>query len=101
MSSLHVAERKRKGDLAELKVAADLLERGHAIAFPYGEDSNYDLIVDRDGCLERVQVKYVHGNPNVVEARCKSHSLTKFRVVKRYTAEMMTGSPYHRPSDRC
>jgi hypothetical protein len=30
--------RKAKGDLAELKVAADLRARGYRIAFPYGED---------------------------------------------------------------
>lgn len=49
--------RKAKGDLAELKVAADLRSRGYRIAFPYGEDWDYDLILCRhDGRLERVQV---------------------------------------------
>jgi hypothetical protein len=33
-----VASLKTKGDLAELKVAADLVERGYRIAFPFGED---------------------------------------------------------------
>jgi hypothetical protein len=46
--------RKAKGDLAELKVAADLRSRGYRIAFPYGEDWDYDLILCRhDGRLER------------------------------------------------
>ena len=36
--------RKSKGDLAELKVAADLVARGHRVAMPYGEDSDFDLI---------------------------------------------------------
>jgi hypothetical protein len=30
--------RKEKGDLAELKVATDLISRGYKIALPYGED---------------------------------------------------------------
>ena len=41
--------RKAKGDLAELKVAAGLVARGYKIALPYGEDWDYDLIVCRDG----------------------------------------------------
>jgi hypothetical protein len=56
-----MAELKRKGDLAELMVATDLARRGYKIAFPYGEDSDYDLIVEGAARLERVQVKYVHG----------------------------------------
>jgi PD-(D/E)XK nuclease superfamily protein len=48
--------RKAKGDLAELKVAADLRARGYKIAIPYGEDWDFDLIVcRREGALERVQ----------------------------------------------
>jgi PD-(D/E)XK endonuclease len=51
--------KKAKGDLAELKVAADLRSRGYKLAFPYGEDVDFDLILCRDdGALERVQVKY-------------------------------------------
>ncbi len=51
--------KKAKGDLAELKVAGDLRARGYRIAFPYGEDWDYDLILCRqDGRLERIQVKH-------------------------------------------
>jgi hypothetical protein len=46
--------RKAKGDLAELKVATDLRDRGYKIAFPYGEDWDFDLILCRaSGALER------------------------------------------------
>ena len=80
--------RKSKGDLAELKVAADLLARGHKIALPYGEDSDFDLIVCRGERLERVQVKYGCSDGSVLKVRCRSHSLTngKVRATKRYTA---------------
>jgi hypothetical protein len=83
-----VAPLKAKGDLAELMVAADLLRRGHKIAIPYGEDWDYDLIVCRDGALERVQVKYAASRVGTLEVRCRSHSLTNGRVrrTKRYTA---------------
>lgn len=84
-----MAPLKQKGDLAELMVAADLRRRGYRIAIPFGEDCDYDLIVDRHGMLERVQVKYTHSDGCVLIVRCISHSLTNGRVraTKRYTAE--------------
>jgi PD-(D/E)XK endonuclease len=82
---------KAKGDLAELKVAADLLARGYKIAFPYGEDWDFDLIVCRGGRLERVQVKYTRSDGGRLVVRCRSHSLTngKVRRTKRYTAQLI------------
>jgi hypothetical protein len=44
-----MAPLKQLGDTAELAVALDLRRRGYRVAFPYGEDCDYDLIVDRDG----------------------------------------------------
>jgi hypothetical protein len=83
-----MAELKRRGDLAELRVAADLLARGHRIAIPYGEDWDYDLIVEREGRLDRVQVKHAVSDGRVVPVRCRSLSLTagRVRAEKRYTA---------------
>jgi hypothetical protein len=83
-----MAPLKQKGDLAELMVAADLRRRGYRIAFPYGEDCDYDLIVDRAGGLERVQVKHVTSDGQIILVRCWSQSLTNGRVraTKRYTA---------------
>ena len=83
-----MAPLKQKGDLAELMVAADLRRRGHKIAVPYGEDWDYDLIVCRDGTLERVQVKYAESRDGVLLVRCRSHSLTNghVRSTKRYTS---------------
>lgn len=42
-----MAPLKQKGDLAELAVALDLRRRGYRIAFPYGEDSDYDVTTVR------------------------------------------------------
>jgi hypothetical protein len=38
-----MAPTKAKGDLAELKVAADLIAKGYRVALPFGEDCDYDL----------------------------------------------------------
>jgi hypothetical protein len=86
-----MASLKMKGDLAELKVATDLLERGYKIAIPYGEDWDFDLIFSRDDSLERVQVKHASSNGAFISVKCFSHSLTKghVRATKLYTAAMI------------
>jgi hypothetical protein len=99
-----MAETKKKGDLAELKVATDLLQKGCRVAFPYGEDCDYDLIIDREGTLERVQVKHATSNGEVIVVQCRSLSLThgKVKRVKRYTAEMIEWlAVYDCTTNRC
>jgi hypothetical protein len=81
--------RKAKGDLAELKVATDLRQRGYKIAIPYGEDWDFDLILCRaTGEMERVQVKHTRSDGCVISVLARSHSLTngKVRATKHYTA---------------
>jgi hypothetical protein len=97
--------KKAKGDLAELKVAADLRARGYKIAFPYGEDWDFDLILCREsGALERVQVKHAQTDGRVILIRARSSSLTngKVRQVKHYTADMIDWLAAWEPTlDRC
>jgi hypothetical protein len=99
-----MAPLKQRGDLAELMVAADLRRRGLKVALPFGEDWDYDLIIERDGRLERVQVKHTRSNGKVVVAKAQSHSLTngKVRTTKRYTAEMIDWlAVYDATTERC
>lgn len=99
-----MAPLKTKGDLAELKVAADLLERGYRIAIPFGEDNDFDLILIRGEALERVQVKYTKSDGAVIYVRCRSSSLTNGRVrrVKKYTAKTIEWiATYDATSHRC
>jgi hypothetical protein len=96
--------RKGKGDLAELKVACDLIRRGYGIAIPYGEDSDFDLIVCREGILERVQVKHGASRDGVLVVKCRSHSLTngKVRTVKHYTSKTIDWiAIWDKTTDRC
>lgn len=67
-----MAETKRKGDLGEAMVMADLLKRGYKIALPLGEDWRFDLIVERQGKLERVQCKYTESEGGKITARTQS-----------------------------
>ncbi len=95
---------KARDDLAELKVAVDLLSRGHKIAIPYGEDCDFDLVLIRSRRLERVLVKHTKSDGSVVCVRCRSHSLTngKVRRTKQYTAETIDLlAVYDATTERC
>src|ERR1700742_112011 len=99
-----MAPLKKKGDLAELKVAADLVARGCELSIPFGEDSSYDLIADYEGRLHRVQVKYTQSDGQVVVVNCRSHSITKGKVrrTKIYTAAMVDWIVvFDATTDRC
>jgi hypothetical protein len=101
-----MAPLKQKGDRAELEVARDLIRRGYRIAFPYGEDWDFDLIFSRPDShfLERVQVKYTASSGAVIYLRARSSSLTngKIRAIKRYTAETIDWlAVFDATSDRC
>ena len=99
-----MAPTKRKGDLAELKIAAHLAELGYRIAFPYGEDWDYDLILIRGEKFERVQVKHATSDGRVIEVNCFSRSLTRGKVkrTKHYTAETVDWiAVYDATTDLC
>src|SRR3954447_8272874 len=99
-----MAPLKQLGDVAELAVALDLRRRGYRVAVPFGEDCDYDLVVDRDGVLERVQVKHTRSDGTVVVVRCRSQSLTngKVRATKRYMADTIDWlAVYDATSGRC
>lgn len=49
---------KHKGDIGLTKIIADLTEKGYYVSLPINEHAAYDLIVDIDGGLKRVQVKF-------------------------------------------
>lgn len=48
---------KTIGDLAELKAATYFAQQGYIVSMPYGDNAPYDLIIDKDNVLQKVQVK--------------------------------------------
>jgi hypothetical protein len=52
-----VPNSKRRGDATESRVIHKLVTAGHDVAVPFGDNAKYDLIVDDDGDLYRVQCK--------------------------------------------
>ena len=93
--------RNQKCELAEAKVTADLISRGYQVAFPFGT-SRYDLIVDRKNELERVQVKYVASDGNVVKVKCRSitHSRSENKIFKYLPTEIEWIATYDETTDK-
>ena len=77
-----MADTKFKGDYGEAMVIAEVMRRGYKVALPVGEDWAYDIIVLRNGNLERVQCKYTESDGNVIHVKCRS---TNNWIDKRYT----------------
>lgn len=73
---------KTKGDVTEAMVIYELASRGYAISIPFGDNQKYDLIVDDDGALHRIQ--------------CKTAWTTSFGTIRFNTHSQTTrGGEYH------
>lgn len=73
---------KQNGDIAEYRVIAELLRRGLNVLRPLGDRLPYDLAVEQNGSLIRIQVKMAWKDPSgnyVVDIR---RSQTNRRVFK-------------------
>jgi hypothetical protein len=49
---------KQKGDIALGRAISYFLSSGYEVCLPVGDKRDYDLIIEKDGALSRVQVKY-------------------------------------------
>jgi len=77
----------RKGDIAELSVAKRFMELGYWVSYPFGDDAPYDLIVDIDGELKRVQVKHLKPRNDAIHFRLNSDSGKSYKE----TTDVMVG----------
>ena len=50
-------ETREKGNIAESKILAALVEAGYLVALPFGDGHRYDLVIDDGHNLQRVQCK--------------------------------------------
>jgi hypothetical protein len=65
-------ELARKGNYAEMRVAADCIRRGYSVSIPFGHETRYDLIIDKNGTLIRTQVKHAQLEGDSVRVKCTS-----------------------------
>ncbi len=71
---------QRKGDYAVAMAIARFTKLGFDVLIPLTESAAYDLVVDNDGKLSRVQIKYFSGTE--VDLR-RVHSNSTGYVVKK------------------
>ena len=71
---------QRKGDYAVAKAIASFTRLGYDVLIPLTESAPYDLVVELDGVLSRVQVKYT--STREVDLR-RIHSNSTGYVVKK------------------
>ncbi|MEI8060972.1 MAG: group I intron-associated PD-(D/E)XK endonuclease [Candidatus Berkelbacteria bacterium] len=64
---------QRKGDYAVAKAIASLTKLGFDVSIPLTESAAYDLIVEKDGILKRIQVRF-SGSGEVDLRRIHSNS---------------------------
>lgn len=74
---------KSKGNLGEIKVASEFIKYGCMVSFPFGDNARYDLVVDINGELKKVQVKYAASKNANGAWRCMCVSSTNHTTNKK------------------
>ena len=52
------AQNKQKGNIGEAKCLAKMVELGVPVCLPFGDNERYDMVIEHDGKLEKIQIKY-------------------------------------------
>lgn len=77
-----------KGDITELQVAAYFLNLGYVVSKPLTQDSKYDLIIDKQHHLIRIQVKTARINTSTsglsIKFNCRSTTNNVRECKNRY-----------------
>lgn len=47
----------RTGDISESKILARFIELGYVVLIPFNQGLRYDLVIEKEGAFQRVQVK--------------------------------------------
>ncbi len=81
---------KQKGDLAVGRAIHYFMATGYEVCLPIGDKQDYDLIVEKNGILLRVQVKYGGLYNNTTTCRVALRVMggnQSFHYSKKYTAD--------------
>src|SRR5437763_6237492 len=93
----------RIGATAEIKIAAELVELGFDVLWPIAAHGRYDLAVDLDGRLIRIQCKSaaMRGNVIAVPARTSRRAPEGYRRGTNTADEVDVIAAYSRDFGRC
>ncbi len=94
-----MAIKKSQGSMGEAMVIAEAMKRGYKVALPFGEDWRYDLIVLRNGKLERVQCKYTKSDGKRIIVRCRS--LNNWSEIRYKSTDIEWLAVYDQTTDKC
>lgn len=87
---------KQKGDVTELQCIIELRKLGLIVSIPYGEDSPYDLIVEINGKLLKVQCKTSRKKNGVILFNCKTGHQNSIKTYSRnYIGKIDFFMTYH------
>lgn len=81
---------KAKGLVTELQCQTYFTNLGYNVLVPLGEDCRYDMIVDFDGILQRIQVKTCHvtdSNTGIAFATRSTRVNSQESLSKKYSKE--------------
>lgn len=79
-----MTDKKLKGDIAEASVIAECIKRGYKVSVPFGDRFAYDIILDVNNKLFKIQIKSVYlSSENRLQCSGAKRSLTN-RVTTKY-----------------
>ena len=86
------------GDISEVQIIAQFVSAGKIVCIPFGENQRYDLIVDEDGKLYRIQCKTAqyHGTKLVFPTCSVSHK----KVRKGYRGQVELFAVYFKDKNQ-
>jgi hypothetical protein len=91
---------KSKGDVAELYIAAVLIDSGYTISKPLGENQAYDLVVDSGIKLLRLQCKYITLKKNGIIAIAKRTCDARSVVLTPYSSDNVDAFAVYCPTNK-
>jgi hypothetical protein len=83
---------KQKGDIAEAYITFLLKKHGFNVLLPWGEDTRYDIVTEKNGIFKRIQVKHVTSRNGILEVPMRScnsnhiihYSLSQIDIIAAY-----------------
>jgi hypothetical protein len=80
---------KSVGDISEVAALHALMFAGYHVAIPFGENNRYDLIIEKEGVLSRVQVKTGRLRAGSIIFNCYSSHVHRSGIeCRRYVGEV-------------
>ena len=80
-----LAYSKQKGNIGEAKCLAKMVELGVPVCLPFGDNERYDMVIERNGKLEKIQIKYSSQKASDGSVIFKTSSSTNHTTNKHYS----------------